>query len=79
MLGDADLRHYQPAMRMPTSVIVGEQDYAAPVAMAEQIHSAIPNATLSVLPRVRHLTPIECPTRIADEILALMKRTAAQI
>jgi 3-oxoadipate enol-lactonase len=79
MLGDADLRHYQPAMRMPTSVIVGEQDYAAPVAMAEQIHSAIPNATLSVLPGVRHLTPIECPTRIADEILALMKRTAAQI
>jgi 3-oxoadipate enol-lactonase len=78
MLGDADLRHYQPTMDMPTSVIVGEQDYAAPVAMSEQIHAATPNATLRVLSGVRHLTPIECPTMIAEEILALMKRTTAQ-
>lgn len=76
MLGEADLRHYQPAMRMPTAVIVGEEDYAAPVAMSEQIQRALPNATLSVLPGVRHLTPIECPTMIADEMLALMKRAA---
>jgi 3-oxoadipate enol-lactonase len=79
MLGNADLRHYQPTMRMPSSVIVGEQDYAAPVAMSEQMHAAMPNATLSVLPGVRHLTPIECPAMIADKILALMKRTAAQV
>ncbi|MGO8907816.1 MAG: alpha/beta fold hydrolase [Bradyrhizobium sp.] len=74
MLGDADLRHYQPAMRMPTSVIVGEQDYATPVAMSEQMHEAMPDATLSVLPNVRHLTPIECPSAIAEKILALIER-----
>jgi 3-oxoadipate enol-lactonase len=74
MLGDADLRHYQSKMRMPTSVIVGEEDYAAPVAMSEQIARALPNATLSVLLKVRHLTPIECPDVIADKILALMER-----
>jgi 3-oxoadipate enol-lactonase len=77
MLGDADLRHYQPSMRMPTSVIVGDEDYAAPVAMSEQIQRAMPNATLSVLPKVRHLTPIECPDVIADQILALMARARA--
>jgi 3-oxoadipate enol-lactonase len=77
MLGDADLRHYQASMRMPTSVIVGEEDYAAPVAMSEQIQRAMPNATLSVLPKVRHLTPIECPDVIADEILALMARATS--
>jgi 3-oxoadipate enol-lactonase len=75
MLGDADLRHYQSAMRMPASVIVGEEDYAAPVAMSEQMQRAMPNATLSVLPNVRHLTPIECPALIAEKILALMERT----
>jgi len=74
MLGDADLRHYQPAMRMPISVIVGEQDYATPVAMSEQISWAVPHATLSVLPNVRHLTPIECPQAIAAKILALIKQ-----
>ncbi len=74
MLGDADLRHYQSAMRMPASVIVGEEDYAAPVAMSEQMQQAMPDATLSVLPGVRHLTPIECPDVIAEKILALMER-----
>jgi 3-oxoadipate enol-lactonase len=79
MLGNADLRSHQPAMRMPASVIVGEEDYACPVAMSEQMQNAMPDATLSILPGVRHLTPIECPAIIADEILALMKRGAARI
>jgi 3-oxoadipate enol-lactonase len=74
MLGDADLRHYQATMRVPTSVIVGEEDYATPVAMSEQIQRAMPNATLSVLKNVRHLTPIECPALIAEKILALIER-----
>jgi 3-oxoadipate enol-lactonase len=74
MLGDADLRHYQAAMRMPMSVVVGEQDYATPVAMSEQIHKAVPHSTLSVLPNVRHLTPIECPDLIAEKILTLVKQ-----
>jgi pimeloyl-ACP methyl ester carboxylesterase len=62
-------------MRMPASVIVGEEDYAATVAMSEQMQKAMPNATLSVLPGVRHLTPIECPAVIAEKILALIERT----
>jgi 3-oxoadipate enol-lactonase len=76
MLGDADLRHYQSAMRMPTSIVVGEEDYATPVAMSEQIQGAIRDATLSILPNVRHLTPIECPALIAGKILALMERVS---
>ena len=74
MLGEADLRHYQPATRMPVSVIVGEQDYATPVAMSEQIHQAVANSTLAVLPNVRHITPVECPVVIAEKILELMNR-----
>lgn len=74
MLGGADLRHYQAEMRMPVSVIVGEEDYATPVAMSEQMHRALANSTLSVLPNVRHLTPIECPELIAEKILALVKQ-----
>jgi 3-oxoadipate enol-lactonase len=74
MLGDADLRHYQPAMRMPASVVVGEEDYATPPAMSEQLERALPDAALSVLPNVRHLTPIECPALIAGKILTLIGR-----
>jgi 3-oxoadipate enol-lactonase len=74
MLGDADLRHYQSGLRVPVSVIVGEQDYATPVAMSEQIQKAVPNAMLSVLSNVRHLTPIECPAVIVEKILELLAR-----
>ena len=34
MLGRADLRAALPTLKMPTAVVVGEEDYAAPVAMA---------------------------------------------
>jgi 3-oxoadipate enol-lactonase len=74
MLGDADLRHYQAAIRIPVSVVVGEEDYATPVAMSEQIKTAVPHATLSVLSKVRHLSPIEAPAAIAEKILELLAR-----
>jgi 3-oxoadipate enol-lactonase len=74
MLGDADLRALQPKMTMPTSVIVGEEDYAATVAMSEQIQAALPKATLTILPKVRHLTPIECPEKIAELLKELLKK-----
>jgi pimeloyl-ACP methyl ester carboxylesterase len=50
---------------MPVSVIVGEEDYATPVAMAEYLHESIRNSTLNVIPGARHTTPVECPKEIA--------------
>jgi 3-oxoadipate enol-lactonase len=78
MLGDADLRHYLPSLRMPVAVIVGEEDYATPVAMAQQLHEAIPGSTLTILPGARHLTPIECPEQIAGQLLALVLRIGSR-
>jgi 3-oxoadipate enol-lactonase len=74
LLGHADLREYLSSFRMPVAVIVGEEDYATPVAMARQLHDAIPQSTLTILPRARHLTPIEHPDQIASELLALLRR-----
>jgi len=74
LLGDADLRHYLPSFKMPVSVIVGEEDYATPVAMAKALHEAIPQSTLKIISGGRHLTPIQCPEEIADEISRLLER-----
>lgn len=68
MLGDADLRAALANFNWPVSVIVGEEDYATPVAAARSLQEAIPGATLQVLPAARHLTPIECPDVIARAI-----------
>jgi 3-oxoadipate enol-lactonase len=75
MLGAADLRAALPTLAMPTSIVVGDEDYATPVAMAEALHRGIKGSTLTVLAGARHLTPLEAPERIADELLALMDRT----
>jgi 3-oxoadipate enol-lactonase len=74
LLGDADLRAFLPTLRMPVAIIVGEEDYATPVAMAEQLHEAVPQSTLAILPKARHLTPIERPDAIADVLRDLLKR-----
>jgi 3-oxoadipate enol-lactonase len=75
VLGEADLRHFLPTFRMPVGIIVGEEDYATPVTMARQLHDAIQGSTLTILPKGRHLTPIECPDQIASHLLELTQRT----
>ncbi len=77
LLGDADVRPFHAAMKMPVAVIVGEEDYATPIAMARQMHESIAGSTLTILPGARHLTPIESAQRIALEMRALMARTVA--
>lgn len=73
MLGTTDLRALLALLRMPVAIVVGVEDYATPVAMAETLHAAIPHSTLSVLPNARHLTPVERPADIASAILHLAR------
>jgi 3-oxoadipate enol-lactonase len=72
LLADADLRSYLAAFRMPVAIVVGEEDYATPVALARHLHEAIPQSRLTIVPRARHLTPIERPEAIASELLTLL-------
>jgi 3-oxoadipate enol-lactonase len=74
MLGDADLRGFQSSIRVPVAVVVGEEDYATPVAMSQQMHAAIPGSTLKVLTEVRHLAPVEAPEQVSLQLLALLDR-----
>lgn len=74
LLGDADLRQYLGGLRMPVAIIVGEEDYATPVAMAKALHEAIAQSTLKIIRGGRHLTPIQCPDGIASEIGGLLER-----
>jgi 3-oxoadipate enol-lactonase len=76
MLGAADLRGVLPGIEVPTAVIVGEEDYATPVAMAQELHRGIRGATLSVLQGARHLTPLERPAEIAAQLRRLLDPVA---
>ena len=68
MLGAADLRGGLGTIAVPTRIVVGEEDYATTVAMAQALNAGIRGSTLLVLDKARHLTPLEVPERIAAEL-----------
>jgi len=72
MLGRADEREMIQNYSGPAMVIVGEDDYATPFSMAEDIASRIPNARLRVIPETRHFTPLEAPELVAKYILEIV-------
>jgi len=77
MLGACDLRPALSGIGTPTAVIVGEEDYATPVKMAQELHDGIAGSTLTVLGGGRHLTPLEQPERVAAELLRIAHAGAA--
>jgi 3-oxoadipate enol-lactonase len=77
MLGDADLRHYLPSLQMPVTIVVGEEDYATPVAASQKLHEAIKQSTMTILPGGRHLTPVQCPDQIASHLADLVEGRSA--
>ena len=74
MLGSCDTRDALPGFDFPVAIVVGEEDYATPVAMAQEMHTSIPGATLQVIDNVRHYTPVEVPDLIANAIHEVVNR-----
>jgi 3-oxoadipate enol-lactonase len=60
-MGYLDSRRLLRSITARTLVLVGEQDYATPPAMAQQLADSIEHSSLLVLPALRHLSLIERP------------------
>ncbi|SEJ84975.1 alpha/beta fold hydrolase [Paraburkholderia diazotrophica] len=74
MLGSFDGRALMRQVKVPSCVIVGEEDYAATPAMARALHEGIAASTFVEIPKARHLTPLETPDIVARELHALLDR-----
>jgi pimeloyl-ACP methyl ester carboxylesterase len=57
------------SLQLPVTLIAGAADRLTPPALARQLAQALPNATLTVLPRCGHQIPLERPQAVADAIL----------
>jgi 3-oxoadipate enol-lactonase len=77
MLGDADLRNETAKLTLPAAIVVGEEDYATPVPMAQDLNQRIAGSTLTVIKGGRHITPAECPKEIAGLLRTLAGRVKA--
>jgi 3-oxoadipate enol-lactonase len=60
-LGALDATDLLPDIGADTLVLVGDEDYATPPAMSEEIAKQIPAAHLEILDRTRHLSLVERP------------------
>lgn len=77
MLGAVDKRAALSGFAFPVEILVGSQDYATPVELAERLRSNIPGARMQVIDGARHFTPLEIPEVIAATIVTLLGRVRA--
>jgi pimeloyl-ACP methyl ester carboxylesterase len=57
-------------LRIPTLIMVGENDVGTTPDKSERMHARIPNSTLVKIPRSGHMTPVEEPEAV-NEALAV--------
>jgi pimeloyl-ACP methyl ester carboxylesterase len=74
----ADLTATTRWLRLPTLVIVGDQDEATPIASAVALQSAVPGARLQVLRNAAHISTIEQPALIIEALLDFLLPASGQ-
>ncbi len=75
LIARTDVRQVLPTIRVPTAVIVGQDDRITPVHQSREIHRLTPGSTLEVIPDCGHLPPIEKPDFAAALLGKLLQRS----
>jgi pimeloyl-ACP methyl ester carboxylesterase len=70
---EADLRDALPAVDVPTLLLYGDSDVRAPLEVADQLHDAIPDSRLVLLPGVGHLCNLEAPEKFNSEVRSFLR------
>jgi pimeloyl-ACP methyl ester carboxylesterase len=72
-----DSRETASSLDVPALVIVGEKDVLTPPSEAEELSELLPIAQLVRLPGAGHLTPLEQPVRINEELIVFLSHAAS--
>jgi pimeloyl-ACP methyl ester carboxylesterase len=78
MASRKDARSLLPAIDVPVTVIRGEDDSLIPQAEAEAMAAAIAGARFVSIPRAGHLSPLEDPQAITQELRLLLERSQSR-
>ncbi|MFF4652096.1 alpha/beta fold hydrolase [Streptomyces sp. NPDC001380] len=73
VLGTLDLHAEAGRLAAPTAVLVGAADRLTPPVLAHRLHAVLPRPErLTELPGTGHMSPVERPDAVADEIRRLV-------
>ena len=75
VIARADLRSGLSRIRVPTAVIVGEQDRLTPAELSRDISRLTPGSTFHLIPECGHLPPIERPDAVAALLMELLGKS----
>ena len=73
-----NLRAALPRVDVPTLLVYGDQDVRAPLAVAEDLNTAIPGSTLVVLPRAGHVCNIEAPEAFNQAVRSFLQSSGGR-
>jgi len=76
-LGRFNVEDKLDRIKCPTLILVGEEDPATPVSMAENLNRKIKNSELHVLPRLKHMTPVEDPEGVGKLMTEFLRKALA--
>ncbi len=65
-------------IKIPTLVIVGDQDVATIPAKAEKMHAGTPNSKLVVIPRAGHTSTVEEPEIVTGAMVEFFENQAEE-
>lgn len=74
LIGRPDSTPLLPQIRVPTLVIVGEEDTLTPPDVAEAMHRAIAGSALAVIPSAGHVSNLEHPEAFTLSLAAFLQR-----
>jgi len=66
-----------PSIRVPTLILVGEQDVTTPPSASQAMHKQIPGSEIYVVPRAAHMSNLENPEFFNEKLLAFLKRVSS--
>ena len=72
----ADHTYFLPDIKIPTQIIVGDQDAVTPPEIAEKMRHAIPDSSLAVINDSGHMSPLEKPEKVSGVLHDFLTRLA---
>jgi pimeloyl-ACP methyl ester carboxylesterase len=76
LAGRPDSGETASSMGVPALVLVGEADVLTPPAEAVELAGLLPSAQLVTLPEAGHLTPLERPDEVKEELFLFLGKAA---
>jgi pimeloyl-ACP methyl ester carboxylesterase len=73
---DADIGPELARIDMPALAVTGADDLGSPPAMTHRLADAIPGCRSVVIPRARHMLPIQRPRELVDCLSAFLEESA---